>query len=184
MLAPMSELTALPACFAAGTTVVYRRTLADYAANNGWTLTLHLAGVNVLSTAGVASGADHVITLTAANTATLGAGVYTWSERVTKGVEAYVVASGTVVVEPNLATATAGQLQSFEEKELAAVEAALASLITSGHSSYQIHGRAVTFADKLELMKIRDALVLRIQRRKRGGKLQTILYRFTGASQE
>jgi len=184
MLASMSELNALPCSFAAGTTVVYRRSLANYRANDGWTLTLYLRGVSVLTSAGAASGADHVVTLTAAATGPLGAGTYLWTERVTKAAEAYDVASGTVVVEPNLATATAGQLQSWEEKELAKVEAALEQLFTTGHTSYQIHGRAVTFTEPTELLKIRDSLVTRIQRRQRGGKMRTIRYKFTGASEE
>jgi hypothetical protein len=177
----MNELSALPDCFAAGTTVSYRRSLSEYPATAGWELRLYLAGVSVLSELAAADGADHVVTLTAAETAPLGAGTYTWEERVSQGSEVHTVASGTVVVEPDIATATAGDLQSWEEKTLVIVEAALSDTLATADESYQIHGRAVSKYDKRELLKIRDSLLVRIQRRKRGGKLQTILYRFTGA---
>ena len=165
----MTALTQLPTSFAAGTTVTYTRTIPDYPATAGWTLSLRLSGIDVLAQNATASGADYVVTLTAAATAPLHAGLYVFEERVTKGAEVYTVASGNVTVTANLATAGAGDLQSWDEKTLAVVEAALAGRLTSDLESYQIAGRAVTKIPIKDLLELRNQLSARVARMKNNG---------------
>ena len=186
MLDDMATSTALPESFAAGTTVKYTRTLTDYPANGGWTLTLYLAGATVLSVAATPSGADHAVTLTPAQTATLAtAGVYRWTERVNNATEKYDVASGTVYVTQNIATAAAGDLQTFEEKALAIVEAALLANVGSDIVTYQIHGRAVTRETRLEALAYRNKLRWDVARQRNKGKAgRTRRVSFTGAENE
>lgn len=171
----MPNLTAMPSSFSKGSTVTYARTVLDYPATSGWGLTVYIAGRSVLTKAASASGADFSITLTAADTAGLEPGVYTWLERASKGAEVYDVARGTLSVTPDLATAAAGDLQSFDEKALAIVEAALLVDLASNTVSYQIAGRGETTTSRAEAMMLRDTLARRIARRKAGGRLgQTI----------
>ena len=66
-----ATLSALPDRFNAGTTVKYERTFADYPANDGWTMALHLSGGAYFSTAATASGAAFKVTIAASKTATV-----------------------------------------------------------------------------------------------------------------
>ena len=175
----MPTLDQLPTSFAAGTTIVYTRTSADYKPTAGWTLALHIAGKSKLTKAASSSGDTFTITLAATDTSTLSPGVYQWQELATKGTEVQPVAYGQVTVTPNMATALAGDLQSWEEKALELVEAALVASAGSDVITYQIHGRGVTRSTREAAASYCDWLRRRIQRRKNGGKIgQRILSRF------
>lgn len=155
----MSELTAVPASFSAGSTLAIRFTLPSYPGPT-WTATLYLNGKSVLSKAAVANGADHVVALTATETAALLAGNYRWILRAaTAGNDSVVdVAAGTVVVLANPVSAAAGDGQTFEEKALALVEAALLGCLPSGMETFQIAGRAVSQIPITDLLKVRAQL--------------------------
>lgn len=172
-------LTEMPDSFAAGTTVTYRRTVAAYPAGGVWNLTVYLSGVSTLAKVAGQDGEEYVVTLTAAETATLGAGKYQWVERVVKSPEVFEVASGTVVVEPNIATAAAGSMQTWEEKTLVVVEAALTGKLTADMESYSIHGRTVNKIPTRELMQIRAELKRAVNAQRNPGKLgPTVLAQF------
>jgi hypothetical protein len=175
-------LTALPDQFAAGSTVKYNRTLADYSAADGWVLKLYVAGVDITDAVlGTANGTTWDMVLSAAATAKLRAGTYQWRELVSKSGETYIAASGTVVITPNIATVGAGDLQSFEERMLPIVEAVLAGRIPADAESYQIAGRAVTKIPAKELLEIRDRFVVAIRAQRRAGQFgQTVLAVFRG----
>lgn len=167
----MQPLDAPPASFPAGTTVDMLRSHADYRASDGWALTFLLAGPSVASANGVAEGDGFRITLDAATTAALAPGRYHWTERAAKAGDVYEAAGGTLVVEPNLATATAGSLQSSNEKFLALVELRLEGRITDDMESYQVGGRALTRVPLSELMTLRAKLRAAVARERGGGRL-------------
>lgn len=151
----------MPSTIPAGTSVSYTRTFTDYRADDGWTLAVHLAGPDVPGAAAVtiaASGSSFVVTLSAAMTAKLRPGTYQWQERVAKAGAVYVAASGTVIVEPDIASANAGDLQPTDEQLLEVVEAALANRLTADMQSYQIGGRSVTKIPAAELYDLRTRL--------------------------
>lgn len=177
----MSDLTNLPDRISAGTTVTYTRTLADYPASAGWTLTLYLAGPKVLKAEAAASGDDHVVLLTAAQTATLEQGTYRWVERVTKAAEAYDVASGTIGVDPDLADAADGELQLSDEKLLALLDAAISGQVTDGIASYQIGGRAVSKIPLTELTAMRNSLRNAVAAAQGGRPSRKVLFTFPPA---
>lgn len=188
----MSDLTELPESLAAGTTVKYTRSLPDYPASAGWTLTLALAGAGVLSVNAAPSGDNHAMTLTAEQTAGLPAGTYRWAEQVEKSGEVYRVASGRVIVEPNLQAALAGEQQSGNEKLLAAVEAMIAKRMGTSEGalpkdieSYAIDGIAVTKVPLEQLLKLRTVLSYAVARERRGGGFgRQHRITFTGAANE
>lgn len=178
----MALETKLPDTIDAGTTVTYRRSVPDYPANQGWALTLYLAGKAVLNVAAVAAGADFDVTLTAAQTAGLTPGVYTWLERVVKASEKHDVGRGQVTLLADVATATPGSLQSYEEKTLEILELAISGQLTSGIESYQIAGRAVSKIPVKDLLALRGQFQAAVDaQRGKGGGLRSILVSFTGA---
>ena len=167
----MTTLTALPESFPAGTTVRLARSYGDFPASAGWALKLYLAGAAVMNAAGVADGDGFVITLTAAATAALTPGLYRWVERATKGSESYDAASGLVTVTRNLATAAAGDAQSWEEKQLAEVEAAIATMIAGKLQRYQIASRVGEYFTLDEMRKLRGELIAAVNRQRNGGQI-------------
>jgi len=178
--ARMPNLSALPDTITNGTYVAYTKAFADYPANAGWSMALHIAGKSKLSKNAVTSGASFVVTLATSDTDDLEPGQYQWVERVTNGAEVYDAACGQLIVKPNLATAAPGALQTWEEKTLAVVEAALSGSLTSDIETYQIHGRSVSRMSRSELLRIRNALKVSIQRQRNGGRIgQNFRTRFT-----
>lgn len=176
----MSELSALPDAFAAGNTVVYRKSFADYPANASWAAALHLRGPSILNVAAAASGADFVFTIAATDTAALTPGRYEWVERVTKSGEVHDAAAGFAILTRNLATAIAGDTQTYEEKTLAVIEAALTGELTDNMRSYQIAGRAVALIEPLELEKLRTRYRQIVALQRNPGKFGTdVKMRFT-----
>ncbi len=169
----MGELTALPDRFSAGTTVVYRRSLADFPASSGCTLALYLAGPASAHFDGVADGDDFVVTLAADKTDDLPAGIYRWEERAAiAGGTPERVAGGVVTVEPDLATASGATLQDPDEIELAAVRARISEITTSGIQSYGLDGAQV-MAPELRSLHAREAELRRRLARKRGAPVLT-----------
>jgi hypothetical protein len=181
----MTTPTALPDSFAAGTTVKYTRTVSDYPATAGWTLKLLLAGPSTLSVTAAASGGDFAVTITAAQSTALAAGVYRWAEEVSKAGEVYRVADGTLSVEPNMSTAAPGDLQSEDEKQLVLVNARIAEFHAKGIVAYSVDGVTVTKTDPKDLYAERARLRLAIARAKRGGGIgRQFRVAFTGANNE
>lgn len=180
----MDTLTAMPDTFRAGTTLRYRRTLGDYPASAGWALTVFLAGAGVSSAIGVANGDDFDVEIPASETALLPPGVYGWTEIVEQGDDKHDPASGVVTVLPNLATATPGSLQSWEERELAALDQAILDLTTSGITSYQIGTRAATKNDLGLLYRLRGSVKAAVEAQRTGSATRPVLFSFTGTSQE
>lgn len=166
----MDTLVALPASISAGTTVTYRRTLADFPANGGWTLKLYLAGIGTANVTAAGDGADFVVTLSATVTAALAPGVYQYLERVTKAAEVHDVSRGSVNVAPDLTAATPGSAQSWEEKTLTVVEAKLSGRMGSGIDDYQIGSRLVRYIPIVDLMKMRAELKAQVAAQRNVGR--------------
>lgn len=177
------ELANLPDQFAAGTTVCYRRQLADYPASAGWTLRLHLAGASVLAKIATADGDDFVVTITAAETAGgFVPGFYRWVERVSNaGGEVYEVATGAVTVLPNLAEATEGSEQEWIERAVVALRAHIEGRLPAGMESYQIAGRVVAKMPVKEAVGLLTNLESRLASLKNPGFVtRPVLVSFTG----
>lgn len=178
----MSTLTALPSAIRAGTTVKYQRSLADYPAS-AWTLKLTLAGKSVLTVTAGEDGDTFEVTLTAAETATLAAGRYQWIERIENAgaTEKYDVASGSLNVLLNLATAAAGDARSKNEILLEALDAALLGKATADQLAIQVHNRSIQRYSLAEIAKLRNQVYVAVLKERSGGKpYQTHLVRFRG----
>lgn len=183
------RLTVVPDAITAGTSVEMTLTYADYPADGGWTLALLFNGptANQLSVAGLTNGKSFNVTLSAANTVTLGTaappdglGLH-WTARLTNGTDIKDADEGDLLVYPD--PTTAGAYHSQAEKDLTAIRAVLNGRITSDIEAYQIAGRAVTKIPIRDLIALRDSLERRVDAEKRPGIMgPTVLPRFVSTS--
>lgn len=178
----------MPASFAAGTSVRFTRTFSEFPASEGWSYALFIRGVGALDAQGEADGDSFDVAIPATGeggTDSLEPGTYRWTERLTSDEEdpqVVDVASGSVTVLPNIATAAAGDLRSRDEQELAIINAAVSGQLTGGMASYQISGRMVQNIPLADLLKMRATLEARIARKRAGGSpLGSIGVRFVDA---
>lgn len=175
-------LTSLPAEFAAGTTVIYRRTFVDYPAS-AYTMKLYLAGANVLEVDTVADGDVFVVTIPADRTKVdFAPGHYRWAERVDDGAgNIYEPALGAVKITPNLAEGAEGDHQEWVEKSITALKAHIEGRLETGMESYSIAGRAVSRIPIKEAIGLLNTLESRLARMESPDTpTRPILCRFTG----
>lgn len=181
----MATLSALPTEVVAGTAVDYTRSFTDYPANQGWSCVLYIAGASLLSITASASGASFVFAISNTQSAALAAGAYQWKEITTKTGKSYVAAEGTLLVSANILTARAGDLQSYAEKTLAVIEAALSGRLTADMQSYVILGRSVLKIPVLELQTLRSVYQAELWQERNGDRLgPPVRATFTGAESE
>jgi len=173
-------LTEPPRSFPAGTTVSWKRSYGDFPPAT-WNLTLHLRGPSSLDVAAAEVAGEFVVTLTAAETATLAPGGYRWAERVTDGTSTHEVARGRLNVVLDLATVGPKDALSWEERVLPLLDAALEGRASRDLDAYVVGGLSVSKMSVRELRRFRNAIVATINARRRGGRVvEDVLARFTG----
>jgi len=147
--------TTEPATLIAGDTAIWLRSLPDYSAANGWTLTYTLINATAKITfAAISQGDNHLITVDAATTAAWTAGSYEWRAQVSKSGEVHTIASGNITISAGYSGASF-DARSHARKALEAVEAYLENPNNLSAASYEIAGR------KLQRLGIPDLLSLR-----------------------
>jgi hypothetical protein len=166
----------VPDHFPAGTSVVFTRSLDDFQPSDGWTYTIYLNGLTQKFNK-AAAVVDNIFTITflPADTAALNPGPFRYAERLTNSGtgEVYDITGDELVIniEPNVATAAAGTFNTWEERTLTIIEAALSGRLTADIQSYQIAGRSVTKIPFKELREIRGQLLASIWRQNNPGQL-------------
>jgi hypothetical protein len=179
----------VPDHFPAGTTVKFTRSLDDYAPSDGWAYTIYLNGLTAKfnKAATVEDAGDFLIEFVPTDTASLPPGPYRYAERLTNSGtgETYDILGDELVIniEPNVASSPAGTFQTFEEKTLAVIEAAILGQLPAGMQSYQISGRSVTKYTLDELMKLRGMFRAAVWRQQNPGQLG-VPYRITFTTEE
>jgi hypothetical protein len=111
-------------------------------------------------------------------------GIYAWEERASKAGEVAPADKGTVNIDPDISSAPAGALQSWEERMLPLVDDILQGRITSDMESYQIADRAKTAVRMRDWLDFRSYLKRVIAQRRTPGKLLVMRATFTGAGAE
>jgi len=106
--------TTEPTQAVAGETWTWQRSLADYLASAGWTLTYYLVpnagGTRItLTTTAAADGSSHLVEKAAATTAGYAAGHYYWQAFVSKAGEKYLVDRGRLEVLADLSAVATDQ---------------------------------------------------------------------------
>lgn len=151
----MATPTTEPDLIVAGDTAKWLRSLDDYPATASWVLSYTLvSAANRYVFSAAASGADHLVTVPAATTATWAPGTYTWRAQVSKAGEVYTVGSGSLTIKPSFATATDGR--SHARRTLEAIEAVIEGRATSEVSYYMIGGRQLRYIEPAQLLALRD----------------------------
>lgn len=140
----------------AGDTWRWTRTLADYPASAGWTLSYTLINAAAkISITGSASGDDHSILVSAATSAGYAPGSYDWRARVTKAGEVYTVGEGRLTVNASFSSATY-DARSQARKTLEAIESTLEGRASSATLEYEIGNRRMKYIPVSELLQLRD----------------------------
>lgn len=133
-----------PTTVTAGDTIQWQIALPDYPATDGWTLKYALRGsAGVINITSSASGSDHLVSITAATSATWSYGDYQWTRYVEKGagttLERVTLASGTITIERNWAgVTTATDTRSHVKRVLDAIEAVLEGRAGRSDAEYEI----------------------------------------------
>lgn len=165
----------------AGDTLDFTTTVADYPADDGWTLVYRLVlrsgtGHIVLSsTADPDDASRHRIQAAAATTAGWTAGDYSWASWVEQGAERHSLSSGvcTILADPATATGTL-DLRSDARRALDDARAAFYTMSAQPHvKRYSIGGRQMEFrdtADLAALIEMLEAEVAAEDRRERAAK--------------
>jgi len=149
-----------PSAQRAGVTWEWRRTdlAADYPASS-WTLKYWFKKTGAtaanFSITATADGADFAVTVTAATTAALTAGDYTWVAIVTKATEAFEVDKGFMQVLPRYDAASNLDDRSHARIVLDAIEAVLESRATKDQEEYTIGNRSLKRTPLEDLVKLR-----------------------------
>lgn len=143
-----------PTTIRAGDLVSWSKSLADYPANDGWTLVYTLInGSTKLTINASASGADHLVSVAAVTSAAYTAGSYSWMARVTKGAEIYTVDTGSMQILPNLAALTTFDGRSHAKVMVEAIEAAIQGRASSVQLRMAINNRSIEYLSPTELIK-------------------------------
>jgi hypothetical protein len=141
-----------PAECTAGLTFQASAAFAAYPAPE-WTLTAHLRGPGQIDLQADAAG---VFSATAATTATWAAGTYWYSMRATSGADVLEVATGQLVVKPDLAAAAAGfDGRSQNERALDAINAVLEKRASQDQQRYVIKDRELWRTPIADLLKLK-----------------------------
>lgn len=166
----------VPDHFPAGTTVRFTRSLDDFAPTDGWAYSIYLNGLTQKFNK-AATVLDNIfqIEFLPSDTASLNPGPFRYAERLTNSGtgEVYDITGDELVIniEPNVGSAAAGAFNTFEEKTLVVVEAAIAGRLTADIQTYQIAGRSVSKIPIQELRVIRGELRAAIWRQNNPGQL-------------
>ena len=171
----------VPATIRAGTTVQWVEPPTvdldgNAATSASWTLISYLR-TNTASEGAAVTGAARAdggwdMAITATTSSAFDAGTWYWETRATSGATVLTVDSGTTQVLPGLNyTGTPGAFngQSQAEQDLAAVQAAIRSIVSKGAKSYTIGSRKFDAADLGQLME-REAQLKAIVARERAAE--------------
>lgn len=159
----------------AGTTLSFATSVPEYPASAGWTLKYYLRrrdAVGAIDLTADADGDDYRVEVAAATTAAWPAATYGWESRAEKGTEKYPVASGQIVVLPDIATSTgAYDSRSKAEQALEAVDAMMLNKASSAQRRYRIGERELESYGVTELLALRSHLAIQVKRERRAQAL-------------
>lgn len=176
--------TVEPDVVMAGETWHWTIELSDFPGSESWTITYYLAGASIISVAAtLVSGSKYDVVFTAANTAAILPGRYVWQAIAVSGTEKHVARpmayqperQGVLTVLANIATATAGTLQTHAEKTLAVIETEIYNRMNSQASieAYAIAGRQVSKIPIDKLLRMRSAYQAMVRRERNPGTIGT-----------
>lgn len=161
-----------PTEFTAGDTFRFLKTVPEFNVDedttvdpvtDGYSLSYALRGsAGLINITATVSGTDYLVNVLATTTANWNAGFYSWEAYVSLGSNRYLVDSGSITIETNLATAAAGDTRTFARRTLAVIEACIAGRAVNGINNYSYAGRSVSKMTVAELLQARNALRIEV----------------------
>ncbi len=95
-----------PAILVAGDTSAWTKSVSDYPPTEGWSLSYAFrkqSGAGYLNLTASTSNSEYSLTISAASSSLMTAGLWTWASYATAGSERHQVGSGSIEIKPNLA---------------------------------------------------------------------------------
>ena len=167
----------VPTVIVAGTTVKFHRVFDDFPPAD-WGYTFFANGAsNIFNQDGTPNpdGDGFDIVIPASKTASVAPGRYTVAERLTNPTSGEIVHPTRdlqqLMIEANVATASAGAFISHVERTLAIIELALEGKLSDDIVSYQIAGRAVVKIQPKELLWFRGLYASKLYQLQNPGSL-------------
>lgn len=167
----------IPALIYAGDTVQWSELATPLYSSPTWTRTVslrHATDADALNVVGVPDGVGGWdFTITATQSAALGAGTVYWQDYATNGATRNTLGNGTIGVKANLAAATGtfdGRTQA--QIDLDAVRAAMRAIVTGGATQqYSIGNRSLTKMSMPDLIALETKLKADVAREARADRL-------------
>jgi hypothetical protein len=170
----------VPTVIVAGTTVKYHRSFDDYPASEGWGYVFYANGAaNIFKIAATVNPDSNSfdIVIPASLTAPIAPGRYQCAERLTNTNTSEIVDPNDddiqLLVEANIASASAGAFVSHIERMLVIIEAALEGRLTADLETYQIAGRSISKIPAKELLWFRGHYRSKLYQLQNPGRLGT-----------
>lgn len=175
-------MTNIPAKFVAGDTVEWTDSSFGDKTSTNYTLSYAIVGAVKLTVNGVPLADGWTVAITATQSATLSAGDYSWHAYLTSGATRYTVGTGTLTVEENITTKSAGyDGRSQVQQDLDAVEAEIRARASGGMTvEYSIGNRSLKKESISRLLELRSALRSDLVREQRAKRLSEGLGRSIG----
>ena len=171
----MAIVTTEPTTVTAGDTVAWTKTIADYPASAGWSLSYTL--INALAKITInasAAGDDHAVSVDAATSTGWAAGDYNWQSTVSKGAERHTVGSGRITVGKSFAAQTPLDTRSTARAMLEALEACYLAYLENGQghvAEYNVAGRTMKFRNAAEIWQQIEKLKREVAAEDRAARL-------------
>lgn len=167
-------MTIIPERISAGLTLDKSVVLTAYPAS-AWALTVSMRGPGSIDIEAEQNGENYRLLVPASITEDWEAGRYWYSARVSdQAGNKFEVESGEVVIEPDLASASAGyENYSHAERVLSAIEAVLEKRATRDQEKYVINNRELWRTPIADLLVLRDRYrsQVRMERKAKRGDL-------------
>lgn len=175
--------TVEPDVVMAGETWHWTISLPDFPTSESWVLTYYLAGASVISKQATPVGGLYDVNFLASDTAAVLPGRYAYQAIAVLALEKHVARpvafqperQGVIEVLANIATATAGSLQTHAEKTLKALETEIYNRVNNMASieAYAIAGRQVSKIPMKELVRLRGIYQAMVRRERNPGTIGT-----------
>lgn len=181
--------TSEPSQIRAGETLQFTKTLDDYSATDGWSITYSFRGnqATAIDFTSTADGKAHAVSVPFADTAGWLPGTYSGVGTVTDGTTKKTIWTGTLKVLPNLAALEAGtDTRTQARRTLDNINAVLEGRATSTILKSEIEGTNIERIPMTDLIKLKDRYEIIVKNEEAGEKLsqglatgRTIFTRFS-----
>lgn len=163
-----------PSRIVAGTTVTWKKSLADYPADE-WTLKYFLRGPSRLDITCTSDNLDFVATIAAVDSAKLKPGRYYLQGRVEKGAEKYLVSPDMLELEvkPGLDTESANfDGRSKYERIVDEIDDLIERTLPNDRAEYEIEGERKRHYSRLELIDLRKHYQQKVNAERRAKRVE------------